>query len=205
MVSKIINYIIIGIGLSLITSISILYYNNKKLKENLSVATANVKAYASANSSLKNDNRVFQLTVDQLGYYNDSILEKLNTLRKELGIKDKELKSLQYMSSVITKTDTFKFRDTLFIDKALHIDTIIGDKWYNVSLRLKYPNMVITSPEFRSEKYAIISYKKETINPPKKCKLLRFFQKKHKVITAEVIEKNPYIEDKQVKFVEILP
>ena len=99
MLNKILKWIVIGIGVILVASISILIHNNRKLKKNLLTATANIKAYSDENSSLKNGARVFQLTVEQLSYYNDSILQKMNEVRKELEIKDKNLKAMQYMHS----------------------------------------------------------------------------------------------------------
>ena len=49
---------------------------------------SNQKAFIAENSSLKEENRVFKFTVEQLNYYNDSILQKMNEVRKELKIKD---------------------------------------------------------------------------------------------------------------------
>lgn len=204
MLNKIIKWIVIGIGAILIASISILIHNNRELKKDLSTATANIKAYSDENSSLKNSARVFQLTVKQLSYYNDSILQKMNEVRKELEVKDKNLKAMQYMLSEASKTDTIEFRDTIFREPTLHIDTLLGDKWYQMRLELRYPSTIITTPKFISEKYVIVNYKKETINPPKKCWLLRLFQKKHKVVEVNVVEKNPYIENKQQRFIEIV-
>ncbi len=204
MLNKTIKWIVIGIGAMLIASISILIHNNRELKKDLSTAAANIKAYSDENSSLKNDARVFQLTVEQLSYYNDSILQKMNGVRKELEIKDKNLKAMQYMLSEASKTDTIEFRDTIFREPTLHIDTLLGDKWYQIGLELKYPSTIVTTPKFISEKYVIVNYKKETINPPKKCWLFRLFQKKHKVVRVEVVEKNPYIENKQHRFIEIV-
>lgn len=204
MISKIIKWLIVGIVVISISTIPILINYNKKLKEDLSIVTANIKAYVYENSSLKNDSRAFQLTIEQLNYYNDSIIQKLNEVRKELKIKDKDLKSIQYINSEVVKIDTIEFRDTIFKEPSLSIDTIFGDEWYKINLKLKYPNTIITIPKFISEKYIIVDYKKETISPPKKCWLLRLFQKKHKVVRVEVIEKNPYINNKQQKYIEII-
>ena len=66
----------------------ILYTNNQKLKEETSTLISNQKAFIAENSSLKEENRVFKFTVEQLNYYNDSILQKMNDVRKELKIKD---------------------------------------------------------------------------------------------------------------------
>ena len=73
-----------------------------------------------------------------------------------------------------------------------------------MKLGLKYPSTITTGPKFVSEKYIMVDYKKETINPPKKCWLLRLFQKKHKVVEVNIVEKNPYIENKQQRFIEIV-
>ena len=182
----------------------ILYTKNQSLKEELSISVSNEKAFIAENSSLKDENRVFKFTVEQLNYYSDSILQKMNAVRKELNIKDKDLKQMQYLLSEATKKDTIVFRDTLFREPTLDIDTIIGDKWYSIRLGLKYPNLITTNPTFISEKYIIVNKKKETINPPKKFFLFRWFQRKHWVMEVNIKEKNPYIKEVNNKFVEII-
>ena len=201
------KYIRIGIVIliSLLTvSTYTLYNRNQDLKEEISVSMTNQKAFITENTSLKEENRAFKFTVEQLNYYNDSILQKMNDVRKELKIKDNNLKQMQYLLSVSTKKDTILFTDTIFKDKGLALDTIIGDKWYNIRLGLKYPNLVYTKPTFTSEKYIIVNKKKETINPPKKFFLFRWFQKKHWVMEVHIKEKNPYIKEINNKFVEII-
>mgnify|MGYP003420563942 FL=1 len=201
------KYIRIGIVILVsLLSISVytLYTNNQDLKEEISVSMSNQKAFIAENSSLKEENRVFKFTIEQLNYYNDSILQKMNDVRKELKIKDKNLKQLQYLLSVSTKKDTVLFTDTIFRDKSLALDTIIGDKWYNIRLGLKYPNLIYTEPTFTSEKYIIVNKKKETVNPPKKFFLFRWFQRKHWVMEVHIKENNPYIKEINNKFVEII-
>ena len=201
------KYIRIGIVI-LVSLLAIstytLYTNNKRLKEEISISMSNQKAFIAENSSLKEENRVFKFTIEQLNHYNDSILQKMNEVRKELKIKDRDLKQMQYLLSAAQKKDTIVFRDTLFREPTLKIDTLLGDRWYQMKLELRYPSTIITEPKFVSEKYVIVDYKKETINPPKKCAIARWFQKKHKVVEVEVVEKNPYIENKQQRFTEIV-
>ena len=201
------KYIRIGIVILVsLLSISVytLYTYNQKLKEETATLISNQKAFIAENSSLKNENRVFKFTIEQLNYYNDSILQKMNNVRKELKIKDKNIKQLQYLLSVSTKKDTVLFTDTIFRDKSLALDTIIGDKWYNIRLGLKYPFYIYTEPTFTSEKYIIVNKKKETVNPPKKFFLFRWFQRKHWVMEVHIKEKNPYIKETNNKFVEII-
>ena len=201
------RYISIGVVI-LVSLLAIstytLYTNNQKLKEEISISMSNQKAFIAENSSLKKENRVFKFTIEQLNYYNDSILQKIDEVRKELKIKNKNLKQLQYLLSVSTKKDTVLFTDTIFENKELALDTLIGDKWYNIRLGLKYPNLIYTEPTFISEKYIIVNKKKETIDPPKKFFLFRWFQKKHWVMEVHIKEKNPYIKEINNKFVEII-
>ena len=204
MLSKYIKIIIAALIVSLYIGSYILYTKNQSLKEELSISVSNEKAFITENSSLKEENRVFKFTVEQLNYYNDSILQKMNDVRKELKIKDSNLKQMQYLLSVSTKKDTVLFTDTIFKDKYLVLDTVIGDKWYNIRLGLKYPNLIYTEPTFTSEKYIIVNKKKETVNPPKKFFLWRWFQRKHWVMEVHIKEKNPYIKEKENKFVEII-
>ena len=86
--AKYIKIIIAVLVVSLSISSYILYTKNQSLKEKLSISVSNEKAFIAENSSLKNENRAFKFTVEQLNYYNDSILQKINDVRKELKIKD---------------------------------------------------------------------------------------------------------------------
>lgn len=189
----------------LVTSSSIYYYNKyKELSSELSIAISNNKAFEIENSSLNRYNRMFKLTIDQLEYYSDSITMEMNKIRKELKIKDKNLEHLQYLLSTTGKIDTIIFKDTIFSKLLPPTDTLIGDKWYELNIRMEFPNTIIVHPEFTSEKYIVTHSRKETINPPKKFFLFRWFQKKHRVVEVIVIENSPYVSDKQQKFIEII-
>ena len=189
-------------GILLIFSIG-LYTKYRSIQNELLTTKSNEKALLLDNANLGNKNRELQLTTEQLEYFNDSILNKLKEVKRELNIKDKDLKSLQYISSVATKVDTIVMRDTIFKEN-YRIDTVISNDWYKLKLGLYYPNEVIVNPTFKSEKYIVLSYRKETIDPPKKCWLLRLFQKKHKVVEVNIVEKNPYINNENSKFIEIV-
>ena len=207
MIQAIRKYIgIIALALILVLGVTtyVQYEKVNSLKTELSISKSNEKAFIAENNGLKEENIAFKFTIDQLNYFNDSLTTKMNDVRKELKIKDKDLKQMQYLLSQAQKTDTIRFRDTLFIDKTLQLDTLIGDEWYNIRLGLQYPNLITTTPTFKSETYIVTSSKKETINPPKKCAIARWFQKKHRVVEVTVHEKNPYIENKQQRFIEII-
>lgn len=174
---------------------------DKKWKE----AVENAKAYSELFSNSESKNRAFKLTIDQLKNSNDSIFQELNEARKELKVKDSKLKSLQYVSSSFSKVDTISLKgDTIFKDSHVNIDTLLSDKWYSVRVGLKYPSTVSIEPKFLSIKYIVVSAKKETVNPPKRFFLFRWFQKKQIRLNVDVVEKNPYVQNQDNRFVEIV-
>lgn len=178
----------------------------KKMTAQYETAMANMKAYDSELSTEKDKSTAYQLTISQLEYFQDSILRSLDETRKELNIKDKNLKALQAVQSTFKKKDTIKITqvDTLFREPSLNIDTLMGDEWYRLRLGLKYPSIIAVSPSFNSEKHIIVSNRKETVNPPRKFFLWRWLQKKHIVLNVDVKEKNPYVEEEVSKYIEIL-
>lgn len=196
---------LVGIILVLTTVAIVELYQIQKISSKWKMAEANVKAYSSELSVEGKKNIALQLTVDQLHYFKDSVLRALDDTRKELKIKDKNLKALQAVKSGFTKKDTIRIPgDTIFKEPSLNIDTLIGDQWYSLRLGLQYPSMIAVQPEFKSEKHIIVSSKKETVNPPKKFFLFRWFQKKMRVIHIDVIEKNPYVEEQTSRYIEII-
>ncbi len=202
------SYLYIGIALLGITSaiiIGILLNQRSKTEKKWKDAVENAKAYSELFSNSENKNRAFKLTIDQLKNSNDSIFQELNEARKELKLKDSKLKSLQYVSSSFSKVDTITLKgDTIFKDSHIDVDTLLSDKWYSVKVGLKYPSTVTIEPKFLSIKYIVVSAKKETVNPPKRFFLFRWFQKKQIRVNVDVVEKNPYVQNQDNRFVEIV-
>lgn len=176
----------------------------KELKSKYLNATETIKAYDSQLDTAKASNRVYKMTIDQLEHSMDSIFRESQTIRKQLKIKKKNVQSVQYISSVIHKTDTLVMNDTILQPIAQNIDTVVGNDWYRLNLKMRYPDTVVITPNFKSSQYIIAHVKKETIDPPKKWWWQRLFQKKQRVLNVEVVERNPYIDVKTNKYVEVI-
>lgn len=196
------KYIIIAF-IILIETVAVLYNQNRVLTNKYETSIENVKAYDAQLSGLEGDNRVLKLTVEQLNYFNDSIIKKMKVVQKELGIKDKRLQQLQYEASHAQRHDTITLTDTIFRND-FSLDTIVGDKWFKTNLHLKFPSTIALSPEIELERYTFINGKRETVNPPKKFFLFRWFQKKHTVVEVNVREMNPYVKNKTQRFIQII-
>ena len=199
----IIGAIIAVIITALSTTTAIMNNRIKKLNREVAEAVTNIKAYELENSALKDDTIEFQYTIEQLNYSKDSLNQRINKLRKELNIKDKDIQKLQYIVSENQKKDSIVVRDTIFI-KDVKVDTTLTDDWSKLHLQLKYPNTVIADYSFKNESLVTTYLKKETLNTPHKCVFIRWFQKKHKVIHVEINEQNPYCETKEQRFINIL-
>jgi hypothetical protein len=200
-------YLYIGIAvvvMALSVALGITLKSNSDMEEQWKTAMENVKSYSAQVSTSEGQNRALKMSVEQLNYTSDSILQELNATRNELKVKDSKLQSLQYVSSSFVKSDTIVLKDTVFKDKHVAVDTLVSDEWYSIRVGLEYPSTIAIKPEFKSEKNIIVSSKKETVNPPKKFFLWRWLQKKQTVLNIDVVEKNPYIEEQTSRYVEIL-
>lgn len=205
---KNVKYIYLGVAILMVVlfvSIYALFSTKRNADKKWKEAVENAKAYSELFSNSESKNRAFKLTIDQLKNSNDSIFKELNEARKELKVKDSKLKSLQYVSSSFSKVDTITLKgDTIFKDSHIDIDTLLSDEWYSVKVGLKYPSTVTVEPCFKSIKYIVVSAKKETVNPPKRFFLFRWFQKKQIRLNVDVVEKNPYVQNQDNRFVEIV-
>lgn len=196
------------IALSILLCISI-YIDRCRIAQNKS-NEANLKAYIALNDTLSSTNRMFEFKASQLNYINDSLVNQMNTIRKNIGVKDKNLKGLGYIKS------TVRIHDTVFVnrirdgDKTLSIDTVINKKWYQIEIDYKggrcneCKDTLVVSPKISSEKYVVISTSKEYVDAPKKWWLQRIFQKKEEVVDVKVVETNPYIYSDHERFIKVI-
>lgn len=167
-------------------------------------AVENNKAYVLQLDKQKAESNMFKLKVEQLEYYSDSIMVKLNETRKELKVKDSQLKQLMWLETEFQKKDTVYLTDTIFKEPDFTLDTIMGDEWVQTNLHLEYPGTIATESTVKSEKTVVVSAQRETVDPPKKFFLCRWFQKKHTVIKVVTKENNPHVIDQENVYIEIV-
>ena len=153
---------------------------------------------------------MFEFKTSQLNYINDSLVNQMNTIRKSIGVKDRNLKGLGYIKSTVRIHDTVLVNRIRDGDKTISIDTTINKKWYQIQLDYRgskcneCKDTLIVSPKVTSEKYVVISTQKEYVDTPKKFWIQRIFQKKDEVIDVKVVETNPYIYSNENRFVKVI-
>lgn len=198
-----INYLIMLLVTILISVLAISFHKNSKYLNDLELCNNNLKALTLEADSLKNQTIAYQFDIEQLEYINDSIIDKLNNTRRELEIKDKDLKQLQYILSEGNIKDTIVFKDTVFRDNFVKIDTTLGDKWYTLTLQSVFPTSLYYDISYVSELEAVAYKERVTIGTPKNCFIGRWFQKKQDIIKVNIFDNNPYATIKQKKFIII--
>ena len=153
---------------------------------------------------------MFEFKASQLNYLNDSLVNQMNKIRKDMGLKDKNLKGLGYIKSTVRIHDTVLVNRIRDGDNSLSIDTVINKKWYQIEIDYKgsrcseCKDTLIVSPKVSSEKYVVISTSKEYVDAPKKWWLQRIFQKKEEVVDVKVVETNPYIYSDHERFIKVI-
>ena len=180
-----------------------LCWHINNLNTQLSNSINNEKAYAAENSNLRDKNLVYKLSIEQMEYFQDSLMVEMKKVANDNGIKDKHIRNLQYQLEHFSKRDTIILRDTIFKETLFYLDTCIIDNWNKTCLSLSYPGNIGISSSYKNEKYIVVNSNKEPIKPSK-CKFVNFFRRKHTVLEIDVIDKNPYVETKRQRFIEII-
>lgn len=175
----------------------------KRLNTELLVSTNNNKAYEAERDSLRDNAVQFQFTIDQLKYSKDSLVNRINEIRKQVKTKDKQITELQYFASVTQKRDSVVTHDTIF-QKGVVLDTLLGDDWSQLAIRAEYPNILDVNYSFKNETLVVMHDSRVTVDPPKKCWLARLFQKKQTIVEIDVVQENPYCVNKEQKFIQIV-
>lgn len=193
----------IVLGLAVVVGIGFLIDSNIRLKQSVKLYDNNIKAISYERDSLNNSLIAYKMDVTELEMLNDSVINDLNNLRKELKIKDKQLLQMQSIKTEINTKDSIIVKDTIFRQDFVKLDTTITNKWYDINLELEYPSTLKVETSYRSDLSVLAYSSKEILGTPKKCALGRLFQKKYKVIRVEVHDANPFSEIKESKFIII--
>lgn len=190
--------------LAVLTLFLVSVRRNDNLTRDYETAVSNNMAFVAQMDSICSESRVFKVTIDQLEYFNDSVVDKLREAQEQLSIKDEQIRQLNYIATELGRTDTVVFTDTIFRDAEFSIDTCIGDEWVSTHMVLKYPNVVSLTPTAVSRKHVLLYSEKVITNKPSKLFFVRWFQRKHTVLKAVVKEENPHIKSESNMFIEIV-
>lgn len=194
-----------GLAMALILAWSAnTHIQNKKLSESLEMAQNNIEAYQGSLQESWQANNVLKLDMETLSQQNDELIQKIDSVRKELKIKDKLLNTAATQKQVIyvnvqkevqgdlveilkdtTYTDSIKPNDLTTVYYTIGADTV------NIGLDIK------------NTQYLYIYSKKEYKNKKKFLKRLFTFDfKKVRKYKYEIVNTNDLINTSDVRVIE---
>ena len=135
----------------------------------------NILYYQEQQDTLKNDNRVLRLTIDEFKDSKDSIITQLNDVRKELKIKDKQLVQAQSQTQQIIV-------DTAIIVKEDNFEKVIKPNELTSIIIAKTDSILTAKIDIKNTQTLFLSSKKEYKRQYKNWfrRLLKFDFKKQK-------------------------
>ena len=159
------------------------------------------KSYSRVIMDSDNERTVFRMRISDLEVTGDSLICVLDSMRRQIGIRDKRLREMHHRVTYVERTDTIYLSDSIFISG---LDTTITDGWVSTQLKIEVPNKITHSVSVRNQTDLFVTTKRETVNPPRKFFLFRLFQRKHLVVTVVAKEGNPWCQTAESRHVEIV-
>lgn len=193
------------VGLLVVFSINI-YKQNKRLSKSLEMAQNNIEAYQGILNGSQQANNVLKLDMSQLQNVNDSLIHKIDSVRKELKLKPKVIRTTATQTQTIYVTaskgvrgqDIIKtiqkdtvYKDTILINPLTKIDYTIGKDTVSVNLDIK------------NQQFLYVYKKRQYKN--KKSFIKRLFTldfKKVDVYKYQIVNTNDIIKTSDVRVIE---
>lgn len=192
---------LLSVGLLLSFSINT-YKENKKLSESLEQSQNNVEAYQELYNDSQQASSVLKLTIDQLQNSKDSVIQKLDSVRKELKLKPKQIKTAATQTQVINVIKSKEVKGDILVKDTIYTDSI----QYNPLTTVHYTigkDTVSIGLNVENTQYLYIYTTKEYKN--KKNFIKRLFTldfKKVKKYKYKIVNTNDLLKNDDVRIVE---
>lgn len=180
------------------------YKENKSLSERLELAQNNIEAYQGALNGSQQAFNVLKLDMNKLSEQNDSLLNKLDEVRKEKKIKSSELntaatqtQTLDVIKSKGVRGDIITIlKDTIYTDTLQYND--LTKVYYSIGT-----DSVSIALDVKNTQYLYIYKKKQYKNKKNFIKrLLTFDWKKETKYKYEIVNTNDLLNTEDVRIVE---
>lgn len=177
---------------------------NETLVKSLEMAQNNIEAYQGQLATSQQAFNVLKLDMEELSLQNDSVLLKLDSVRQELKIKNKEITTAATQTQVINVTQSKGvggelseiIKDTVFTDSIKYND--LTTVYYNIN-----NDSISVGLDIKNTQYLYIYTKREYKN--KKSFLKRLFTLDFKKVNKykyDIKNTNDLLNTKDVRIVE---
>lgn len=195
------------VGLLVVFSINI-YKQNKRLSKSLEMAQNNIEAYQGILNGSQQANNVLKLDMSQLRNINDSLIQKIDSVREQLKLKPKVIKTTATQTQTIYVTaskgvrgqDIIKtiqrdtvYKDTIQINPLTKVNYTIGKDTVSVNLDIKNQQFLYV---YKHRQY---KNKKSFIK-----RLFTFDFKKVDMYKYQIVNTNDIIKTSDVRVIEAI-
>lgn len=160
----------------------------------------NYKYYEQQFNNTEKQNRVLQLTVNELKLSKDSLVQAINKAKKELKVKDQNLKEAHVINTEMKDTTTVKIiTKEVDFTKELKLNSLT-----TITVSRK-DSILTTILDLKNQQILIVEEKKEYRNKYKNgfIRFLHFDWKRDKVKKYSIINSNPLIKVTDTRVLEI--
>ena len=178
------------------------YKTNKKLSESLEMAQNNVEAYQELVNDSQQASNVLRLTVEQLQNSKDSVIQQLDSVRKELKIKPKQLRTAATQNQVINVIGSKGVRGDILVKDTIYTDSIKYNDLTNVYYTIGKDTVSI-GLDIKNTQYLYVYKQREYKN--KKNFFKRLFTLDFKKVDKykyKIINTNDLLKSEDVRIVE---
>ena len=194
-------------GLLIVFSINI-YKQNKRLSKSLEIAQNNIEAYQGILSGSQQANSVLKLDMSQLRNTNDSLIQKIDSVRQQLKIKPKVIKTTATQTQTIYVTANKGVRGQDII-KTIQRDTVYKDTiQINPLTKVNYTigkDTVSIKLDIKNQQFLYVYKHKQYKN--KKSFIKRLFTldfKKIDIYKYQIVNTNDIIKTSDVRVIEAI-
>ena len=195
------NFKLVTLSIISLLTVAIFILNNQLNKKDIEINRLynNIQAYEQIASGKEDDNRVLQLTINELNNSNDSLLQELQQVKEKLNVKNKNLVQAQVINTVIRDTIT----KVITLDKNFNEELKLNPL---TTIKVTRTDSILTAKiDIQNQQILFIEEKKVYKNKYKNgwIRFWHFDWKKIKVRKYQIQNSNPLIRVTNTRIVEI--
>lgn len=195
------NFKLVTLSIISLLTVAIFILNNQLNKKDIEINRLynNIQAYEQIASGKEDDNRVLQLTINDLNNSNDSLLQELQQVKEKLNVKNKNLVQAQVINTVIRDTIT----KVITLDKNFNEELKLNPL---TTIKVTRTDSILTAKiDIQNQQILFIEEKKVYKNKYKNgwIRFWHFDWKKIRVRKYQIENSNPLIRVTDTRIIEV--
>lgn len=196
------NFKAVAVGLFTLLIATVFFQNHQLRKKNKEIdrITSNVRAYEQIATQNEQQNRVLQLTIEELNASKDSILQQVQEEKKKLKIKDKNLTGVNVINTEVK--DSVK---TVIKHKLIDFDEELKLNPLTTIIVSRKDSILTAKLDMKNQQILFVEDKKEYLRHYRNgwVRFWHFDFKKINTKKYQIVNTNPLIKVTGTRIVEV--